>query len=77
MERINNQRYVTSVEAAIMLDLSAHRVAEMCRMGIFPSAFKPGHGRQAEWRILRSEITAHKFNGHLRNKPNQEIAKHG
>lgn len=57
-------RYTDSASAAADLGLSTHRVSEMCRLGVFSTAFKAGYGRKAEWRILRSEITAHKFNGH-------------
>jgi hypothetical protein len=56
--------YTDCAKAASDLGLSTHRVAEMCRIGVFATAFKAGFGRKAEWRILRSEITAHKINGH-------------
>lgn len=43
------------------------QVQKMCLENVFPSAHKPGKGRKAHWRILRSEVLSHKFNNHKRD----------
>lgn len=49
------------------LGLSMRQVQKMCLENVFPSAHKPGKGRKAHWRILRSEVLSHKFNNHKRD----------
>jgi hypothetical protein len=47
------------------LPISKRQLARMCEAGIFKSAFKPGTGgKTSRWKILRSEILAHRLNGH-------------
>lgn len=69
MIKIAPQDWITVRVAASpkYLGLSVRRVAEMCVANVFPSAHKPGHGRKSHWRILRSEVIAHKFNNHKRD----------
>jgi hypothetical protein len=57
--------YITPrIAAQKYLGVSVRRVEQMCRDGVFQSAFKPGLGLQAHWRILRSDVIRHQFNGH-------------
>jgi hypothetical protein len=56
--------WISITIAARMLNLGNKRVRQMCCAGVFPTAHKPGSGRNAHWKLLRSEVSAHKFNGH-------------
>ena len=69
MIKCEPQDWITSRIAASKkyLNLSPRRIAQMCLANIFPSAHKPGAGPNAHWRILRSEVIAHKFNNHKRH----------
>lgn len=62
--------YISVHVAADMLGLTPQRITQMIRAGVFTSAFKPGASKDGNgknnchWRVRRSEISAHKFNGH-------------
>lgn len=48
------------------LDLSPRMVQLMCQRGVFKSAFKGGmQTSRSKWKILRSEVIAHKIRGHF------------
>lgn len=44
--------------------LGRRQVTRMCENGVFKTAYKPGHGRNAKWVVLASEVIAHKINNH-------------
>lgn len=49
------------------LNISANAIARLCRDGYFKSAYKPGtQGKTSKWLVLRSEVIAHRINGHAR-----------
>jgi hypothetical protein len=58
-----------SVSVASRLDkylkpLSRRRIQMMCATGVFKSAHKKGHGKNAQWFISGSEIIQHKMDSH-------------
>lgn len=56
--------WITPRIAMKYLPLGKRRIEQLCSMGIFPSAHKPGHGRNAHWKLLRSDVLAHAYNNH-------------
>ncbi len=57
--------YITPRIAARMLSgMSLRRVQQMCEERVFQTAHKPGSGVNAHWKILRSDVLAHKANSH-------------
>jgi hypothetical protein len=67
-ERIANSEYIDINTAAKKqyLCLSKRMVAHLCQRGFFKSAFKGGtQSRSSKWKILRSEVLAHRINGHF------------
>lgn len=47
------------------LPIGRRQLALMCEQGRFKTAFKPGSGgKTSKWLILRSEVIAHRINGH-------------
>jgi hypothetical protein len=50
-----------TIAAKYLPTLSLSHIERMCRNGVWPSAHKPGGGLRAHWRILRSEVIAHKL----------------
>jgi len=72
MKERQESNYIGAADAAILLGLSTHRVSEMCRLGVFKTAFQPGVGRRAEWRILRNEVSQRKLRTHAR-KPQSKV----
>jgi len=65
-ETINSEYIsINIVSKKKYLPLSPSRLTQMCNEGIFKTAFKPGSGgRGSKWLILKSEVLAHRFNGH-------------
>ena len=61
---VKKQDFVGAHIAAKILIVSVRHVRRMCERGVFSTAFKPGYGQHAHWRILRAEVQAHRFNGH-------------
>ena len=67
-ERIAASEYidVNTASKKQYLGLSKRMVALMCQTGIFKSAFKGGtQTKTSKWKILRSEVIAHRINGHF------------
>jgi hypothetical protein len=56
--------WITPETARKILPLSKRRIEQMCKEGVFPSAHQPGSGRNAHWKILRSDVLAHAYNKH-------------
>jgi hypothetical protein len=66
-ERIANSEYIplSVVARKKYLPLTVQRLAQMCRDGIFKSAFQPGTGgKGSKWLVLRSEVIQRRINGH-------------
>jgi hypothetical protein len=62
-----NSEYIDTFTASKkqFLNLGKRQIARMCEQGIFKSAFKAGtQTKTSKWQILRSEVIAHKINGH-------------
>jgi hypothetical protein len=48
------------------LNLGRRQIQNMCQQGLFKSAFKAGtQTKTSKWQILRSEVIAHRVNGHF------------
>lgn len=60
-------QYVGVSVAARILGISTSRIRQVLPLGVFKSACKPGFGRNANWKILRSEITDFKLNSQRQN----------
>jgi hypothetical protein len=60
-------KYVSVSVAARILGISTSRIRQVLPCGVFKSAFKPGFGRNANWKILRSEISEYKLNSQKQN----------
>jgi hypothetical protein len=56
--------YLDTHMVAKQLGLCHRHVRRMCAMRVFVTAWKPGVGKYAHWKILRAEIMAHKINKH-------------
>ncbi len=60
--------YVTPrIAARLLTGLTERRVRQMCEERVFMTAHKPGSGKAAHWKVLRSEVLAHKANSHPRS----------
>lgn len=62
---MGNPDYISTHIAARQLDLSIRQVTRMFLKRLFPSAHKPGCGKNAHWKVLRTEIIKHKLKGHV------------
>lgn len=54
----------TRTTAKLLGGISIVRVSQMFSEGVFKTAYKPGHGKNAHWRVSRAEVLAHKINNH-------------
>jgi len=66
LKPITNEYISVHIASRLLGGLTPRRIEQMCRLGVFRTAHKPGYGTQAHWRILRAEVVAHRFNGHKR-----------
>ena len=67
LERVNNSEYIelSVVSRKKYLPLCVRQLSNMCKNGIFKSAFKPGTGgKTSKWMVLRSEVIQHRLNSH-------------
>jgi hypothetical protein len=56
--------YVDTHIVAKQLGLCHRHIRRMCAMRVFKTAWKPGIGKHAHWKILRAELIEHQINNH-------------
>lgn len=66
-EEGEKKEFISVKEACEILGLHRSRVAQMCRMGLFKTAIKPGIGKKKNlhWRVDRFEVMKRSYNSHL------------
>lgn len=53
---IVNGEYIGVTEAARLLGVTPRRIEQLCTCKVLQSAYKPGFGPRAHWRIAKAEI---------------------